>query len=125
MSYVAWMERITLQELIHPDVGLRLLSTFINYDLTKYPVDGPLPDIPPNKVIASRAKLLTDLARRDNLTIRQLYTRIAGGRGHFQFAGTPTQVADELERGFVNGAANGFNIMPPVLSDALAISSSW
>ena len=105
-----------VQELIHPDVGVRLLSTFINFDLTGYPVDGPLPEIPESKVSASRRGLLTDIARRDNLTIRQLYTRIAGGRGHFQFVGTPAQVADELERWFVgNGAADGFNIMPPIL----------
>jgi alkanesulfonate monooxygenase len=108
-----------VQELIHPDVGLRLLSTFINFDLTGYPVDGPLPEIPANKVSASRTGLLVEIARRDNLTIRQLYTRIAGARGHFQFVGTPVQVADELQRWFANGAADGFNIMPPVLPDGL------
>jgi alkanesulfonate monooxygenase len=108
-----------VQELIHPDVGLRLLSTFINFDLTGYPVDGPLPEIPANKVSASRTALLTEIARRDNLTIRQLYTRIAGARGHYQFAGTPAQVADELQRWLQNGAADGFNIMPPILPDGL------
>jgi alkanesulfonate monooxygenase len=60
-----------------------------------------------------------DIARRDNLTIRQLYTRIAGGRGHFQFVGTPVQAADELQRWFAGGAADGFNIMPPILPDGL------
>jgi FMN-dependent oxidoreductase (nitrilotriacetate monooxygenase family) len=108
-----------VQGLIHPEVGIRLLSTFINFDLTGYPVDGPLPEIQPSKVSASRTTLLTDIARRENLTIRQLYTRIAGGRGHIQFAGTPTQVADELERWFVGKAADGFNIMPPVLPEGL------
>jgi alkanesulfonate monooxygenase len=95
------------------------LSTFINFDLTGYPVDGPMPEIPDSKVSASRRGLITDIARRENLTIRQLYTRIAGGRGHFQFVGTPTQVADELQRWFEGGAADGFNIMPPVLPDGL------
>ena len=108
-----------IQELIHPDVGVRLLSTFINYDLTGYPVDGPLPEIPDSKVAASRRALLVGIARRDNLTIRQLYTRIAGGRGHFQFVGTPTQVADEMQRWFENGAADGFNVMPPILPGGL------
>ena len=108
-----------VQELIHPDVGLRLLSSFINYDLSRYPVDGPLPEIPESKVSASRQGLLKDIARRDNLTIRQLYTRIAGGRGHIQFVGTPDQVADELQRWFEGGAADGFNIMPPILPDGL------
>jgi alkanesulfonate monooxygenase len=108
-----------IQDLILPDVGVRLLSTFINFDLTAYPVDGPLPDIPDSKVSASRRGLITAIARRENLTIRQLYTRIAGGRGHFQYVGTPAQVADELQRWFEGGAADGFNIMPPILPDSL------
>ena len=108
-----------IQELILPEVGLRLLSTFINFDLTAFPVDGPLPDIPASKVSASRRELLTGIARRENLTIRQLYTRIAGARGHFQFAGTPAQVADRLQHWFESGAADGFNIMPPVLPGGL------
>jgi FMN-dependent oxidoreductase (nitrilotriacetate monooxygenase family) len=108
-----------IQDLIIPEVGVRLLSTFINFDLTACPVDGPLPDIPDSKVSASRRGLITAIARRENLTIRQLYTRIAGARGHFQFVGTPTQVADELQRWFEGGAADGFNIMPPILPDSL------
>jgi N-acetyl-S-(2-succino)cysteine monooxygenase len=78
-----------------------------------------MPEIPDSKAVATRRTLITDIARRENLTIRQLYTRIAGGRGHYQFIGTPTQVADELQRWFEGGAADGFNIMPPILPDAL------
>jgi FMN-dependent oxidoreductase (nitrilotriacetate monooxygenase family) len=108
-----------IQDLILPDVGVRLLSTFINFDLTGYPIDGPLPNIPDSKVSASRRALITDIARRNHLTIRQLYTHIAGGRGHFQFVGTPAQVADEMQRWFENGAADGFNVMPPILPNGL------
>jgi alkanesulfonate monooxygenase len=108
-----------IQEFIHPDVGVRLLSTFINFDLTGHPVDGPLPEIPDSKVSASRRGLITDIAKRENLTIRQLYSRIAGGRGHFQFVGTPAQVADEMQRWFENRAADGFNVMPPILPGGL------
>ncbi|HEX3640381.1 MAG TPA: LLM class flavin-dependent oxidoreductase, partial [Ktedonobacteraceae bacterium] len=71
-----------LQALIHPKVGLRLLSTFINQvDLSAYPLDGPLPDLPETNGNKSRSKLLADLAGRENLTIRQLYLAIAGARG--------------------------------------------
>lgn len=108
-----------LQSLIHPDVGVKLLSTFINFDVSSYPVDGPLPEIPESKVSASRRGLIVDIARRENLTIRQLYTRIAGGRGHFQIVGTPGQIVDELQRWFENAAADGFNIMPPALPGGL------
>ena len=84
------------------------------FDLSGYPVDGPLPDIPETNGGKSRQQLLIDLARRDNLTIRQLYLRIAGARGHQQVVGTPQSVADQLQQWFEEDGADGFNIMSPV-----------
>jgi alkanesulfonate monooxygenase len=109
-----------LQDLIHPKVGLSLLAGNIGgFDLSDYPLDGPLPDLPETNLNKSRQKLVTDLARRENLTIRQLYQRIAGARGHRTIWGTPEQIADQLEEWFVNDAADGFNIMPPYLPGGL------
>ena len=109
-----------LQNLIHPQVGLALLSGNIGgFDLSTYPLDGPLPDLPETNLNKSRQKLVTDLARRENLTIRQLYQAIAGARGHRTIWGTPEQIADQLEDWFVNNAADGFNIMPPYLPGGL------
>jgi FMN-dependent oxidoreductase (nitrilotriacetate monooxygenase family) len=109
-----------LQALIHPSVGLALLSGNVGgFDLSGYPLDGPLPDLPETNLNKSRLKLVTDLARRENLTIRQLYLAIAGARGHRTIWGTPEQIADELEGWFVNHAADGFNIMPPYLPGGL------
>lgn len=109
-----------LQELIHPVVGLGLLSGMIGgFDLSGYPLDGPLPDLPETNAGKSRQKLLIDLARRENLTIRQLYLAIAGARGHRQILGTPAQIADQLEDWFLNDGADGFNIMPPYLPGGL------
>lgn len=74
-----------LVELIPEEAGISLLSTMISYDLSPYPVDGPLPELPELDQInggKSRFKLLKDLANREGLTIRQLYQRIAGARGH-------------------------------------------
>ncbi len=47
--------------------------------------------------------------------MRQLLAKLAGARGHFVIAGTPEQVADVIEDWVDNGAADGFNVMPPVL----------
>jgi FMN-dependent oxidoreductase (nitrilotriacetate monooxygenase family) len=107
----------TLQNLIHPDVGLRYLSQYIHFDLTKYPVDGPLPDISEKNV--SRTTLLVNMAKRENLTIRQLYQRMAGGRGHYTIHGTTKTVADQMEEWFTTGGADGFNIMAPVYPGGL------
>ncbi|MDF5713182.1 MAG: LLM class flavin-dependent oxidoreductase [Rhizonema sp. NSF051] len=109
-----------LQELIHPQVGLGLLSGLVGgVDLSGYPLDGPVPVLPDTDLAKSRLKLLTDLAQRENLTIRQLYLAIAGARGHRTILGTPEQIADQLEDWFVNGGADGFNIMPPYLPGGL------
>ncbi|HVI91374.1 MAG TPA: NtaA/DmoA family FMN-dependent monooxygenase, partial [Dongiaceae bacterium] len=109
-----------LQELIHPEIGLALLSNYIgNFDLSAYPLDGPLPDLPVTNASLSRQKLLTDLARRENLTIRQLYLRVAGARGHWQLIGTAEQIADQLEERFLGYGADGFNVMPPTVPGGL------
>jgi alkanesulfonate monooxygenase len=87
--------------------------------MSAYDVDGPVPELPPSRTRSSRAQLLVDLARKENLTIRELYTKIAGARGHQQLHGTPAEIADRLEEWFTGGAADGFNIMPPVLPESL------
>ncbi|TCK34445.1 FMN-dependent oxidoreductase (nitrilotriacetate monooxygenase family) [Paraburkholderia sp. BL8N3] len=109
-----------LQDLIHPDVGLSLLSNMSGgVDLSQFPVDGPLPELPETNGGRSRQRLLFDLARRENLTIRDLYLRIAGARGHQQVVGTPQSIADQLQQWFEEGGADGFNIMSPWLPGGL------
>ncbi|CAG4890443.1 LLM class flavin-dependent oxidoreductase [Paraburkholderia gardini] len=110
-----------LQDLIHPSVGLSLLSTMSGeVDLSSYPVDGPLPELPETNGGKSRQRLLFDLARRENLTIRDLYLRIAGARGHQQVVGTPESIADQLQQWFEEEGADGFNIMSPWLPGGLS-----
>jgi len=102
-----------LQKLIHPEMGLTLLSKYTGFDLSGCDVDAPMPEFPDNNIISSRSIMLRDMARRENLTVRQLYERVAGSRGHFQVCGTPQDVADHMEEWFTTGAADGFNVMPP------------
>lgn len=104
----------TLQDLIDPEAGMALLSKRLDFDLTGYPIDGPLPELPPNKVVSTRADLFAEIGRRENLTIRDLYRRIAGARGHMEVVGSPTEVADMMEQWVVEEGCDGFNVMPPV-----------
>ncbi|MFD0692898.1 LLM class flavin-dependent oxidoreductase [Paenibacillus sp. GCM10027628] len=111
-----------LQELTNPAYSLLQLSNRIGYDLSGYPLDEPLPALPEASQIAghqSRTQLIQKLAGREKLTIRQLLLRLAGGRGHRTITGTARQIADELEAWFVGGAADGFNIMPQLMSEGL------
>jgi FMN-dependent oxidoreductase (nitrilotriacetate monooxygenase family) len=102
-----------LQGWIDPAKAIALLSDRLGHDVSGYPLDEPLPELPESDQLRSRAKLLTDLARRENLTLRDLYYLVAGARGHRIVWGTPEQIADALEEWFIGGAADGFNIMPP------------
>ncbi|MET3578656.1 alkanesulfonate monooxygenase SsuD/methylene tetrahydromethanopterin reductase-like flavin-dependent oxidoreductase (luciferase family) [Mesorhizobium robiniae] len=102
-----------LQELIPDDVGVALLSSYLSIsDLWRYPLDGPLPELPASEGMQSRQALIIEQSRRDKLSIRQLARHFAGARGHWRVVGTPAQVADELEARFAGGAADGFNVMP-------------
>jgi FMN-dependent oxidoreductase (nitrilotriacetate monooxygenase family) len=103
-----------LQDLIPPTVGVKMLSHYIGHDLTGLPEDGPLPDLPQKKAgNTTRTDLLVALARRENLSIRDLYKRVAGARGHYQIIGTPKTLCDMMQQWVEEGAADGFNIMPP------------
>ncbi|QES47692.1 LLM class flavin-dependent oxidoreductase [Streptomyces venezuelae] len=112
-----------LTDLQVPEYGLAQLSGMLGTDLTGLPLDGPLPDLPEERDIngnKSRFTLVAELARRDGLTLRELIARLGAGRGHRVVAGTPEQIADQLEEWFTRGAADGFNIMAPVLPTGLA-----
>ncbi|WP_457441725.1 LLM class flavin-dependent oxidoreductase [Pseudomonas sp. TE3786] len=105
-----------LQSLLQPEVGLSLLSDVAGgTDLSRFPLDGPLPELPVTESGRSRQQLLVELARRENLSIRQLYERIANARGHLAVVGTPTDIADCIHDWFEQHAADGFNVMPPWL----------
>ncbi len=109
-----------LQALIDPSVGLAVLADTIGVpDLGKYPLDGPVPEMPDTNGPLSRQRLLLEAARRDRLTLRELCLLNAGPRGHVLIRGTARQVADEMEHWFVNEAADGFNVMPAWLPGSL------
>ena len=62
---------------------------------------------------------MSETARAEGLTIRQLYQRIAGGRGHYQVVGSPADVVDLMEEWFTTGAADGFNVIAPFFPNSL------
>jgi FMN-dependent oxidoreductase (nitrilotriacetate monooxygenase family) len=117
-------------ELSDPEVGRKRLSgRFGGHDFSHLPLDRPLKpeDFPvPSSVEAarSRTEVILSLVRREKPTLRQLLASLAGARGHFTFAGTPEQIADLIEDWFTDGAADGFNIMPPVLPAMLDVFSA-
>ncbi len=116
-----------LNDLSDPEVGRKRLSgRFGGHDFSHLPLDKPLSpeDFPPPGAVEaarSRTEVIVGLVRREKPTLRQLLGYLAGARGHFVTAGTPEQIADLIADWFHDGAADGFNLMPPVLPAMLEV----
>ncbi|MEJ0018821.1 MAG: LLM class flavin-dependent oxidoreductase [Acetobacteraceae bacterium] len=106
-----------LQDLLDPAVGLMMLYNMLG-DFSGYDIDGPVPVLT-SEAPRVRSEILYGMAKRENLTIRQLYERVAISRGHNCIVGTPEQVVDLMEEWFTQGGADGFNILPPNLPGGL------
>jgi FMN-dependent oxidoreductase (nitrilotriacetate monooxygenase family) len=116
-----------LNDLSDPEVGRKRLSgRFGGHDFSHLKLDKPLtpedfPDPGTVEAARSRTEVIVGLVRREQPTLRQLLGYLAGARGHFVTAGTPEQIAGLIEDWFHDGAADGFNLMPPVLPAMLEV----
>jgi FMN-dependent oxidoreductase (nitrilotriacetate monooxygenase family) len=99
------------QALVDPVLGLRFLADTLgdDIDLSGYDLDGPLPETPVGQRGSRRDKLL-ELARSQNLSIRQLYLHLTAGN---PIIGTAEDIADFFEQWFEARACDGFNVFFP------------
>lgn len=102
-----------LQSFVSETNSLSMLSNRLGQDMSAYPLDGPVPDLPLPDTSHGFARAMLSKARRDNMTLRDLYNLTAAARGHWVLCGTAADIADTLEEWFVSHAADGFNILPP------------
>lgn len=114
----AWESRQMWSELILPEAAVKYLSQLLNTDLSGYPADGPLPDLP-KEGNSSRAVMIIESAKRSGMTIQELGRHYAVARGHMTVTGSPEQIADLIEDWFRSGACDGFNVMAPILPSGL------
>jgi N-acetyl-S-(2-succino)cysteine monooxygenase len=104
-----------MQSKIAPVLGVAYLSSICEADLSKCPIDGPLPDLSYHtETGSSRRKVIYDMATRENLTIRQTYERVMPTVGHVMMKGSPTDVADMMEDWYKSKACDGFNVHIPL-----------
>ncbi|MEH2493245.1 LLM class flavin-dependent oxidoreductase [Bradyrhizobium sp. AZCC 2230] len=110
-----------LWELVPIEYSLARLAGTLQIDPALLELDKPLPDPLPLPANANHTMFqgTVNLARRGNLTVRQLIRALGGGVGHRIIVGTPKQIADDIETWFKAGAADGFNLMPDVLPTGL------
>lgn len=103
-----------LDSCVHEDSGIASLSVVLGHDASRFDLDAPLPDLPETNASQSGRARVIDLARRENLTVRQL-ARHFGGFGGLKFVGTAKTIADEMQEWLETDACDGFNVMFPYL----------
>ena len=111
-------KRALLESLVHPESGVPNLSIRLGVDASRFELDAPLPEIPPSNASQSGRDTMVALAKRENLTVRQL-AQIAGGYGGLQMVGTAVEIADTMQAWLEGEASDGFNIMFPTVPAGL------
>ncbi len=110
--------RAHLDSLVHEASAVAALSIALGVDAGAFDPDGPLPEIPETNQSKTGRERAIALARRDNLTVRQLAQRLGGYAG-LAMVGTPAAIADEMQAWLEAGASDGFNIMVSDLPQGL------
>jgi len=110
--------RAKLDSLVHYDSAIASLSIQLGHDASRFDPDAPLPDVPETNASQSSRARVVELARSENLTVRQLAQRL-GGYGGLAFVGTPQTIADEMQEWLETEGSDGFNVMFPWLPGGL------
>jgi alkanesulfonate monooxygenase SsuD/methylene tetrahydromethanopterin reductase-like flavin-dependent oxidoreductase (luciferase family) len=104
----------TLQNLIDDSLAMRALSRLTgDLDIYQFSPDAPLPALPPSNAAKARQQLIVDLARKENLTIRQVARYLGTSQGHRVLRGSAKTIADSMEEWLLAGACDGFNLLFP------------
>src|SRR4051812_8979417 len=111
-------KRATLDGLVHYDSAIASLSIALGTDASKFDPDGPLPDIPETNASKSGRDRTIALARRDNLSVRQLAQRLGGYSG-LALVGTASSIADTMAEWLETGGSDGFTVMFSHLPEGL------
>lgn len=112
-------KKAKLDDLVHPDSGVATLSVLLGCDVSTFDLDGPLPEIPPSNASQSGRQKLVDMAVRENMTVAELAKYVGGSFTTLEIVGTATEIVDQMQEWFEQGAADGFNIMFPFLPEGL------
>jgi FMN-dependent oxidoreductase (nitrilotriacetate monooxygenase family) len=106
-------KQASLERLMPVRIGVDLLSSWCGIDLSRFPLDGPLPALPADETFDGQRTNLQRVKEfvKQNLTIRQAAERVSRSGTAPLMAGTANEIADQLEAWFTAGAADGFNLM--------------
>jgi FMN-dependent oxidoreductase (nitrilotriacetate monooxygenase family) len=104
-----------LQDLVPERLAISYLSDLIQHDLSRYPMNGPLPDLTETNGERGRLQMIMQKAQSGTglFSIRELAVQMVQNRGHWRVVGTPAEVATVMQRWFDGEACDGFNILAP------------
>ncbi|ORI24396.1 LLM class flavin-dependent oxidoreductase [Rhodococcus sp. 1168] len=115
-------KKAELDALLPVEQSLRTLGMFVEQDCSDWELDAPVPALPPIEEFTGphgRYETILRIIAKDDPTVRQLLGTLAAGGGHATMIGTPESIADEISEWVRRGAADGFNLMPPLYPDSL------
>ena len=111
-------KRARLDSLVHYQSAIASLSIALGHDASVFDPDAPLPEIPESNASKTSRDRVVAMAKRENLTVRQLAQRLGGYSG-LAFVGTPKTIADSMEEWLIGEGSDGFNVMFPYLPEGL------
>ncbi|WP_220444900.1 LLM class flavin-dependent oxidoreductase [Paraburkholderia sp. DHOC27] len=115
-------KRALMESLVPERMGVDLVSSWCQVDLSTLPIDGPLPDLPDEDSYNGQRSNLARLKafKAQNMTIREVARQLSTSGAAPVVAGTAVEIADFMESWFKAGVCDGFNLMFPVLPEDLA-----
>jgi FMN-dependent oxidoreductase (nitrilotriacetate monooxygenase family) len=109
-----------MDNLVPSAVGVDYLSKMTGRDMKGYPLDGPMPDFPEqHEGPTGISHTIVQIAKEQDLTVRQTYQRILPQMAGNMFKGDPIQVADVMEAWYRGKGCDGFMIAAPVVPTGL------
>ena len=122
--------RYVRRQQVSGQTAIRLLEQVWNTDLSAFDPDGPLPPFDPDpeaeSIIQGRARMYDDpvavarkwraVAEEKKLSIRDLIIEVTRRE---TFAGTPSQVAEAINRSVQDDACDGFIMVPYLIPEGL------
>ncbi len=115
-------KRELLESLVPERMGVDLVSSWCQVDLSSVPLDGPLPDLPDEETYDGQRSNLARLKafKEQNMTIREVARQLTNSGAAPVVAGTAAEIADFMEEWFKAGLCDGFNLMFPVLAEDMS-----
>jgi FMN-dependent oxidoreductase (nitrilotriacetate monooxygenase family) len=111
-------KRARLDSLVYYESAIASLSIALGHDASVFDPDAALPEIPESNASKTSRDRVVALAKRENLTVRQLAQRLGGYSG-LAFVGTPKSIADSMEEWLIGEGCDGFNVMFPFVPEGL------